>query len=313
MNLIGDHTDYNDGYVLPLAIDLECRVVGLVTGGSLRLRWREEDADRLAIAVREALARRGIDGVGIDAEVTSTVPIGRGLSSSTAVAVALATALCAAAGISLPARDLAEACREAEIAATGVPIGIMDQVASVSGRAGHALLLDCRTHEITPVALPERIEVVVVDTGIERRLENSAYAERRAGCERVAASLGVRALRDATLEQVAGDPWARHVVSENARVLEAAQALQRADVATLGRLMVESHASLRDDFEVSTPEIDRLVDTVIAAGAAGARLTGAGFGGCIVAVVEGDALGAVSAAVPHALRVRAVDGAGPIP
>jgi galactokinase len=163
----------------------------------------------------------------------------------------------------------------------------MDQLSSVAGRAGCALLIDCRSLEVEPIPLPEGLAIVVVHSGLPRALEHSAYAERRASCEAAAARLGVAALRDATPEQVAGEPRARHVVSENARVLEAADALRHGDVDRLGSLMSASHASLRDDFEVSTPELDALVVALERAGAVGSRLTGAGFGGCVVALAPG--------------------------
>ena len=309
VNLIGDHTDYNDGFVLPFAIDCDCRVTGRATNGELRLRWLDggdDNSQRIAEAVREALGLQ----VGLDAEVTSTVPVGSGLSSSSALAVALATALCVAAGVTLPPDELARACQAAETAATGVPGGIMDQLTSVRGRAGCALLIDCRSLELTPVPLGA-LEVVVVDSGLPRKLAHSAYAERRAHCEAVAARLGLAALRDATLEQVADDPRARHVVTENARVLAAADALRAGDGDAVGQLMLESHASLRDGYEVSTPELDELVERLVAAGALGARLTGAGFGGCVVGLAPPGAGGEIAAAV-GGFVVRAVEGAGPV-
>jgi galactokinase len=307
VNLIGDHTDYNDGFVLPLAIDRDCRVTGRATDGELQLRWLDggdDNSQRIAEAVRDALGTRA----GLDADVTSTVPIGSGLSSSSALAVALATALCAADGVELPPDELARACQAAEAAATGVPGGIMDQLTSVCGRTGCALLIDCRSLEVSPVPLGE-LEVVVVDSGLPRRLAHSAYAERRAHCEAVASRLGVRALRDATLEQVEDDPRARHVVTENARVRAAAAALAGGEAETVGRLMLGSHASLRDDYEVSTRELDELVERLVDAGALGARLTGAGFGGCVVGLAASGAGERIAAAV-GGFVVRAVDGAG---
>ncbi|HET7046333.1 MAG TPA: galactokinase family protein [Gaiellaceae bacterium] len=321
VNLMGDHTDYNDGFVLPMAIDLECRIRGRATEGELDLRFLDGGDDnsmRIAEAVRDALDLR----VGLAAEVTSTVPVGGGLSSSSALAVAFAVAYCEAAGVSRAPIEIARACQQAETAATGVPGGIMDQLTSAAGREGHALLIDCRSLEATPVPLPDEIAVLVVDSGVPRRLAGSAYAERRAACEAAAARLGVPALRDATPEQVAGDTRARHVVSENARVLEAAAALAAGDLEQVGRLLSASHASLRDDYAVSTPELDALVAALEDAGALGARLTGAGFGGCVVAAlrageaerVSADACAAYRAATglePTPYPCRAVDGAGP--
>jgi galactokinase len=197
----------------------------------------------------------------------------------------------------------------------------MDQMASVFGRADHALLLDCRSLDLEAIPLPASVAVAVVHTGVARRLEDSAYAERRAACEAAAAQLGAPTLRDATIDQVAGDPFARHVVSENRRVLDFVEALRAGDLDRCGRLMSASHASLRDDFRVSTDALDALVDALVDAGAYGARLTGAGFGGCVVALVAGDAVddiiaradaryGSTTGLTPMPMVVHAVDGAG---
>jgi galactokinase len=216
--------------------------------------------------------------------------------------------------------EVALVAQEAEHLASGVPCGVMDQLASVRGRANHALLLDCRTLEITAIPLPD-VDILVIHSGLERRLEASAYAERRAACEAAATRLGVETLRDATIDQVADDPIARHVVTENARVTAFAAALEHDDLPTCGALMLASHRSLRDDFTVSTPELDRLVELGVDAGAYGARLTGAGFGGCVVALVAAGEADSVARAVtdryraetgraPFAFAVSAVDGAG---
>jgi galactokinase len=185
----------------------------------------------------------------------------------------------------------------------------MDQMASVFGVDGHALLLDCRDLCVEPVPLPGDVGILVVHSGLPRRLETSAYAVRRAACERAAARLGIVALRDATAAQVSDDPIARHVVAENARVLAFVDALRARDLDACGRLMLASHASLRDDYAVSTPELDRLVELAMEHGAAGARLTGAGFGGCVVALVPHDALDACAAAITE--RYRAATGYEP--
>ena len=288
VNLIGDHTDYNEGFVLPAAIDLECVIHATPRADAVvEVDWLDGDAgsDRYADAVRAVLAEHGRANVGMEARVSSTIPAGSGLSSSAALEVSLALALCDVAGFELAPTELALACQRAEQLATGVPCGIMDQLSSVAGRAGCALLIDFRSLETEPIPLPDGIAIVVVHSGLPRALEDSAYAERRAACEAVAARLGLDALRDAAPEQVADDPRARHVVSENARVLEAADALRCGDLDRLASLMSASHVSLRDDFEVSTPELDALVDALGRAGAVGARLTGAGFGGCVVGLV----------------------------
>jgi galactokinase len=325
VNLIGDHTDYNEGFVLPLAIDRECvvRWEPAEDGVSASSADGPPGWERYVGGVARSLAERGWPATPVHASVTSNVPIGAGLSSSAALEVALALALCDAAGFELPPLELALACRRAEQLATGVPTGIMDQLASIFGRRGRALLIDCRSLEVRPVPLPDGLAVLAVHSGVTRSLEGTAYAERRAACEAAAARLRLRSLRDATPEQVAADPRARHVVSENARVLAAAAALEAGDVETLGRLLGESHASLRDDYEVSTPELDLLVEALTGAGAYGARLTGAGFGGCVVALAPEADTGEVSAAAtaryraetglePQSFVCRAADGAGPV-
>jgi galactokinase len=344
VNLIGDHTDYNEGFVLPVAIDLSC-VVRATANDEAVVRVRSEDAEgevvlaadgsteptdvtevwgRYAAGVVGTLAERGRPPVGIDAVVTSTIPLGAGLSSSAALEVALALALCDAAAFELPLLDLAVACQEAEQVATGVPCGIMDQLASLAGRHNHALLIDCRSLDVRAIPLPPRLAVLILHSGVSRGLVDSEYAARRDACESIAALLGLQSLRDATPEQVADEPLARHVVSENARVLAAAEALEHGDVDPLGPLLNASHASLRDDFEVSTPELDALVDALRGAGAIGARLTGAGFGGCVVGLASRDqadrivetAAGrywAQTGRQPRAFVFRAVDGAGRIP
>jgi galactokinase len=341
VNLIGDHTDYQDGFCLPLAIDREvvlraaARPDGLVVmhsdalAGTVEIdaRGAGDPGDtqppwgRPVAAVLRLLADAGAETVGFEASVTSTVPVGSGLSSSAAFAVGVALTASLVAGSPTEPEAIARIAQEAEQMATGVPCGAMDQLASVFGRAGHALLLDCRSLEVTPVELPASAAVVVVHTGTSRRLEDSAYAARRAACEAAAARAGVSVLRDATLEQVADDPIARHVVSENERVLAFVDALRRGALDRCGELMLASHASLRDDFAVSTLELDLLVDALSLAGAYGARLTGAGFGGCAVALVDVHKVtdvveraaaryGSVTGLTPMPRVVRAVDGAG---
>jgi galactokinase len=335
VNLIGDHTDYQGGLCLPIAIDRDV-LVGFRprTDGRIHVRSLDLDAEAelpapeiaawarpIAETVAMVSARSADPFPGFDAVISSTVPIGSGLSSSAAFAVALAIVTTEVGGLVSSATELALMAQEVEQRASGVPCGVMDQLASVGGRRAEALLLDCRTLEITPVPIPETVGILVVHSGLERRLATSAYAERRGACEAAAHRVGVATLRDATIEQVVDDPIARHVVTENARVAAFASAFAHDDLATAGELMLASHRSLRDDFVVSTPELDLLVDLSIDAGAYGARLTGAGFGGCIVAIVERAALPEVAAAVtdryrsearrePNAFAVTAVDGAG---
>ena len=249
---------------------------------------------RFVAGALHALADHGARVPGAKVVVTSTVPVGSGLSSSSALAVALVLALADLAGAQCERREIARIALAAEVAATGVPGGLMDQLASLFGRADHALLIDCRALSVEPIPIAANVAVVVAHSGVSRTLVGSPYAERRAQCEEAAARLGLRALRDATPAQVADDPRARHVVAENARVLDAAAALAVGDLATLGGLLLASHASLRDDYAVSTPELDLLVQLLVDSGAAGARLTGAGFGGCVVALTERDTADAVA-------------------
>ncbi|MGZ6976578.1 MAG: galactokinase, partial [Acidimicrobiia bacterium] len=342
-NLIGDHTDYNDGFCLPLAIDRECVVAGAPTSGD-RITFRSQqlpgevdiaadgrdDPGRVeprwggfVAGVVRTLRTLGWEATGFDGTIASTGPPGSGLSSSSALSVALTLALAEAGNFDWDdLREVARAALDAEVLATGVPGGLMDQLCSLFGVADHALLLDCRSLSITPVPLPRNHAVLVVHSGIARTLAGSAYAERRAACEAAAARLGVLALRDATLEQVRDDPIARHVVAENQRVLDFVRALEDDDTNALGPLLLASHASLRDDYAVSTPELDLLVELLVDHGAIGARLTGAGFGGCVVALVQrnhaDDCAARTLAAYSertgrtgNGFVVRAVDGAGP--
>ncbi len=277
---------------------------------------------RAVAGVTRVLAELGRPPIGVHLAVTSTVPIGAGLSSSAAFEVACAYALADAAGFALNGTELARAAQRAEHAATGVPCGIQDQMTSVLGRAGHALFLDCRTLEVEHVALPAEIFVLVVHSGVARTLEASPYAQRRAESEAVATRLGLRVLRDATVEQVHNIPRGRHAVTEMQRARAFAQGLRTGDLDALGPLMLASHASSRDDMEVSIPELDALVECLVDAGAYGARLTGAGFGGCAVAIgpVESvDAIAdlameryrALTGLEPTAWVVRAAAGASP--
>lgn len=327
VNLIGDHTDYTGGFVLPMALDRATtvelrrhgRVVEMVSTDSpdavlVELSLDPAEAPRTPgwgryVAGVVAALRPPQGGSGV---VSTTVPIGAGLSSSSALTVAMALAL----GFSGPARELARACQRAEQLGSGVPGGIMDQLCSAAAVEGAALLVDCESLDLRPVPLPARAEVLVAHSGTERALVGSAYAERRADCDRAAALLGP--LRDASVAsaEALADPLlvrrARHVVTENGRVLECAAALEAGDLAGAGRLMSDSHRSLRDDFDVSTPELDHLVAALEATpGVHGARLTGAGFGGCVVALADAGTLERLDpVALPGpAWRVRAAGGA----
>jgi galactokinase len=263
VNLIGEHTDYSGGLALPIAIELGITL-------SFEPSDRLELSSPLAAAVDEELRALGRPAVGLRGSVDTDLPQGAGLGSSGAFEVAVALALCEVSGFELEPLQIARACQRAERPATGVPSGILDQTASLLGRAGHALLLDCSTLEHRWVALPDDVAIVVLDSGERRALEHSGYGDRRRELE-------------------AGEPRrVRHVETENERVRETVAALERSDVTALGPLFAASHASLRDDYEVSTPTVDALVAAALSAGAFAARLTGAGFGGCVVALTARD-------------------------
>lgn len=335
VNLIGEHTDYTGGLALPMAIDMGTEVTFRPDGSRrLELRSDAEPGAAIvdvgagaepgaaivavgarpvatsaaaghpipgwaryvaAVAAAVGLGRAWpapeANGMGGTGEVRTALPLGAGLSSSAALEVALALAL----GDDRRGTALALACRSAEEAACGVPCGVMDQLASVEGVAGHALLVDCATLAITPVPLPEGVEVVVVHSGQSRRLAGSAYALRRSECEMAQALIGpLRRARPHDAAAIA-DPVlrrrARHVITENARVLALVEALASSDLSVAGAIMAESHASLAGDFEASAPVVDELVARLGARpGVHGARLTGGGWGGCVVALAEPGAI-----------------------
>lgn len=320
VNLIGEHTDYSDGFVLPMAInravrvaasprtDRQVRVVALTLGPDesvtfsldglepdLVVRWSNYVRGPLAL-----LERAGHRLCGLDLVYAGDVPIGAGLSSSAAVEVAVATATRHLFSLDLSGRELARLCQQAEHEFAATQCGIMDQLISVVGVAGHALLIDCRTLTWQPAPLPANAAVIVCDTGKRRGLTNSAYNERRRECEEGARRLGVAALRDVEVglfESRAGQlpprlrKRCRHVVHENDRTLRAFGALRQGNPAAFGRLMNESHASLRDLYEVSCDELDIMAALAQSQpGCWGARMTGGGFGGCVVALVCRDAV-----------------------
>jgi galactokinase len=313
VNLIGEHTDYNGGFVLPIAIDRFTTVAaGPREDGALRAHSLQMSDDsgwaKYIEGVVRALADDGVRVDGADLLVDSTVPTGAGLSSSAALEVAAAAALWALAGAGAGAatpdpKRLASVAYRAETAYVGVPVGIMDQTVVAMAEEGHALFLDTRSLETEQVPFDPcatGLHVVVIDSGVRHRLDDGRYGERRRQCEAAAAALGVDQLRDASTEQVdAADiddtlrRRARHVVTEDERVLRATELLRGGDVAALGPLLLASHASLRDDFEVSIPELDHIVDEAGRLGALGARMTGGGFGGSALALVPDAALAAV--------------------
>ncbi|MBF9337515.1 galactokinase [Microbacterium lacticum] len=360
VNLIGEHTDYNDGFVFPFAIEYRTSVdLSVRTDGRIRVR-SSFDPEPVEVALTELadlfparrdeivewaryplgvawalLSATGVDAAsvpGVDLSFTSDVPVGAGLSSSAAIEGATASALNDAWELGLDRVTLARVGRRAENEAVGAPTGIMDQMASMLGRADAGTFLDCRSLEADVVELgfaPAGLEVLVIDTKVSHAHSTGGYGERRVSCEKGAAIMGVAALRDLS---VADLPRAaelmddvtfrrvRHVVTEDQRVLDAVATLRSAGPRAIGPLLDASHVSMRDDFEISVPELDLAVDTARAAGAVGARMTGGGFGGAAIALVDHDLVGAVTDAVtaafaeagftaPHIFPVHPSEGA----
>ena len=354
VNLIGEHTDYNDGFVLPMAIERRTVIVASLNR-SARMRIVAADLDEeMATFLIEGVSpgktawTNYIKGViaqfheagqpvpGFDAVVVSDVPLGGGLSSSAALEVATASLIEQLLGIQVDPTRKALWCQAAEHAFAGMPCGIMDQFISVMGKHDHALLIDCRSHDTRLVRLDDPdVVVLIANSNVKHELTGSEYPTRRKQCEQAVEVLAkhfpdVKALRDATmtqLDQVRAemDPVvyrrARHVIGENERTQLAADALDRRDYAEMGRLMVESHRFLRDDYEVSCPELDTLVELATAHDAVfGSRMTGGGFGGCTVSLVRADAVEAVNAHLsdgyrtahgltPTCFATKAADGA----
>ena len=327
VNLMGDHTDYTGGWCLPIAIDREVEVTVVADPGSEVVELHSETTDsviRVPLDVTDVAGfepewGRYVAGIvtrvrpphGVTGTVRSTVPVGSGLSSSAALEVACALALGADAGSPLA---LAQLCRDAEHEARGVPTGLLDQLASVSGVEGHALLIDCASNDVTPVPfLPaEVVEVVVVDSG-PRSLAASGYATRVAECAAAEAEIGP--LRAATLADVDAlrDPVlrrrARHVVTENARVHELVAAVAAGDVAAVGAVLDASHRSLSQDYESSAPVVDDLCAQLRAVpGVLGVRITGGGWGGCVVALTEPGSVNGRGWVVRTSTGARLVDG-----
>jgi len=322
VNLIGEHTDYNGGFVLPCAIDRRVAVAVGHGGGQLYsadfqeryplLRKRQGSWADYPSGVVWAMKERGYDIPPFRGAFAGDVPLGSGLSSSAAIEAATALALDELSHYRIAKTDLAVLCQHAENAFVGVNSGIMDQYASLLCQAGTALLIDCRSLEAKPIPLNlarADLTLFVCDTHVSRELGATGYNARREACERAAHTLGVRELRDAhlkDLDKLLGEERkrARHVITENARVLEAVQALQRQDFGAFGRLMYASHWSLRDDYEVSTPELDAFVEIALQSAALGARLTGAGFGGCALALIRSEDTGVLAVSVRHYFEAR---------
>lgn len=336
VNLIGEYTDLNEGHVLPLAIparttvevaarqdrllrcvstrDAQPSISEMAIGGNeMPSNWAA-----YPLAVARSLESGGHRLGGADLMVSSTVPVGAGLSSSAALECAVALALCDLFDIELTPMQTAVAAQRAEREFVGMPCGIMDQAAAMCCREGHALLLDTRDLSSVQVPLPlsgHGLELLVVDSRVEHELQASAYSRRKASCEAAAAILGVRALRDVAVDDIAGAlrrvrdeggdelaRRARHVLSEERRVSELARALEAGDMASVGKVLTQGHASLRDDFEVSCAELDAIVETALAEGALGARLTGAGFGGSAVVLSPASARERLEAALVDTFR-----------
>lgn len=328
VNLIGEHTDYNDGFVLPCAINYQTvvaaakrddnivRVISVDYGNAqdefdltqeIAFQHDKMWANYIRGVVKCLLAR-GFQFTGADIAVSGNVPQGAGLSSSAALEVVIGQTFKVLFNLEISQAEIALNGQQAENEFVGCNCGIMDQMISAEGSLQHAMLLDCRSLETTSVSMPEELAVVIINSNKKRGLVDSEYNTRREQCEAVAAIFGVKALRDVTLEQFNQkshelDPLlrkrARHVITENYRTLDAAQALSQHDMQRMGRLMAESHASMRDDFEITVAEIDTLVVMVkeVIGERGGVRMTGGGFGGCVVALVPHDLVASVQAVV----------------
>jgi galactokinase len=329
VNLIGEHTDYNEGFVLPMAIDhavwigLSPRADSIVHVRSLDLEVDSAfDLHSLAKGegwieyvkgVADQLQKAGYELSGFDAVITGDVPRGAGLSSSAAVELATARAFAAVSGFEWDAAQMAKISQKAENEWVGVNCGIMDQMASAASREGCALFLDCRTLEVQHAPLPENTSVVILDTSTRRGLVDSAYNERRSQCEEAARWFGAQALRDVRVDEFERSSGlseivmkrARHIITENARVLEAVNVMKAGNVKRLGELFNASHNSLRDDFEVTNEALNQIVECAQEQSSCyGARMTGAGFGGCAVALVQEENAQEFTNAVSAAYKQR---------
>lgn len=316
VNLIGEHTDYNDGFVLPCAIDYQTivaaakrddnqiRLVALDYDGQRDQFYIDQDIQFIEHkmwanyirGVIVSLKEKGYHFKGFDLCVTGNVPQGAGLSSSAALEVVIGQTIKALYSLPITQAQIALIGQQSENQFVGCHCGIMDQMISAQGQKNHAMLLDCRSLDIHMVSMPQDVAVMIINSNKKRGLVDSEYNTRRLQCEQAAAILGVKALRDVTMEQFEQQidkldftvaKRARHVISENARTLEAAKALAINDIEKMGQLMAQSHVSMRDDFAITVPEIDTLVDLIkgVIGHLGGVRMTGGGFGGCVVALV----------------------------
>jgi galactokinase len=330
VNLIGEHTDYNDGYVLPFAIPMRTAVAASPANGPQWTVYSRESGETAVFGPDDLVPGRitgwaayvagipwmlrdqGYDPPPADLVLATDIPLGAGLSSSAALLCAVLAALVDLGGLDIPRERWPTLAQLAENRFAGVPSGIMDQSASTHCQPGHAMFLDCRTlaREQVPFALSEQgLAMLVVDTRAPHRHAGGEYAARRAACEAAADKLGVRALRDLSVADLASacerlDPVTasrvRHVVTENERVLDTVERLRGGAVAGIGPLLTASHASMRDDYEITVAEVDVAVEAAMTAGAYGARMTGGGFGGCVLALVDAGAVDPVAAAVKQA-------------
>jgi galactokinase len=322
VNLIGEHTDYNQGFVLPAAIDLYCwtaaaaradrrlqiHSTNLNQSVSVNLDdkplTRRRDWSDYVVGTAVALEHAGHKLTGADLLVSSEVPLGSGLSSSAALEVSTGYALLEISATKVDPLQLVMACHQAENDFVGAHVGMMDQFISAKGRAGHALMLDCRSFEAKPLLIPPQLRLVVCNTGVKHELTGGEYNQRRAQCEEGVRLLSsalpaIQALRDVGSDQLERNKAllpeliyrrCRHVVTENERVQRAADAFLAGDMGTIGTLMAESHHSMRDDYEISCDELDLMVDIArLQSGVIGARMTGGGFGGCTINLVQADA------------------------
>ncbi len=329
-NLIGEHTDYNDGYVLPFALPQRTYVTASLLDGpewtvtssrepGAPITFRPDDLHpdgmagwvRYVAGVVWALREAGHDVPGARLDIRSDVPYGAGLSSSAALECSVLTALCDLGGLDLPLPDRPRLAQRAENDFVGAPTGIMDQTASLRCHAGHALFLDCRSMAIEHIPFDLArvgLAILVIDTKAPHRHADGEYVARRRTCEEAARVLGVPALRDVTslddalaaLPDAVARKRVRHVVTENQRVLATVELLHAGRYAEIGPLLTESHASMRDDYEITVPQVDTAVSAALDAGAHGARMTGGGFGGCVLALIDASAADRVADAVAKA-------------
>jgi galactokinase len=338
VNVIGEHTDYNDGFVLPMAIEFYSVMAAdrpvdgrevITLRSTLETEVATIDLSQPVVpgvpkwgnyprGVVAGFLARGIQPGGLEVLLHSTVPLGSGLSSSAALEVCTATLLEAVTGTTLDPVEKALLCQKAEHDFAGVPCGIMDQFISALGREGHLLLLDCRTRktEIVPLQDPS-VALLIINTNVKHELSGGEYAERRAQCEEAARNLGVKSLRDVTVEQLEKGKSklrdlvyrrARHVIGEISRTVRAAGSVRQSDWPAVGLLMYASHVALRDDFEVSCSELDAVVKIADAigeqGGVYGCRMTGGGFGGCCVALVKASSVDSITKKIAADYKTR---------